>query len=93
MPGHQLPCSYTTAGFNAWAQGWNYLEEALVQAPGNEAEVLQEGALMGEGEVKGQVAGILPVPHLLHELAAAVHAPRPTFPQEGMLLLPHLQPH
>ena len=48
---------------------------------------------MGEGEVEGQVAGILPVPHLLHELAAAVHAPRSALPQEGVLLLSHLQSH
>ena len=68
------------------------LEQALVQPPGDKAEVLQEGALVGEGEVEGQVAGVLPVPHLLHELAAAVHARRPALPQECMLLLPHLHP-
>ena len=36
-----------------------HLEQALVIAPGHGTQVLQQGALVGEGEVEGQVAGIL----------------------------------
>ena len=62
----------------AWCQG-RHLEGALVQAPGQGPQVLQQGALVREGEVEAQVAGVLPEEGLAQELphAALVHARLP----------------
>ncbi len=46
--------------------------------------MLQEGALMGEGKVEGQVARILPVAHLPQEVCCALG------PFRGMHALPGL---
>ena len=45
-----------------------YLEQALVVLPGAGAQVLKQTALMGEGEVEGEVAAVLAVPHLPQEI-------------------------
>ena len=44
-----------------------YLEQALVEAPGRGAQVLQQRALVREREMVRQVARILAVAHLLQE--------------------------
>ena len=56
-----------------------HLEGALVQAPGQGSQVLQEGALVREGEVEAQVAGVLPEEGLAQEFphTALVHARLP----------------
>ena len=47
-----------------------HLEHALVEAPGGGAQVLEEGALVGEGEVEGEVARIVTEGHLADEVIA-----------------------
>ena len=48
--------------------------------------MLQQGALVGEGEVEREVAGILPVPHLPQEVRCALR------PLRGVGALPRLPP-
>lgn len=49
-----------------------HLEGSLVEAPGARPQVLEQGALVCEGEVEGQVAAVLAVAHLSEEDTAAV---------------------
>ena len=57
-------------------QAPSHLEHSIVQAPGQGAQVLQQGALVREGEVEAQVPRVLPEAHLAQELrhAVLVHA-------------------
>lgn len=41
-----------------------YLEVAMVELPGGCPEVLQQAALMGEGEVEAQISAVLSKCHL-----------------------------
>ena len=50
------------------------LELALVKLPGAGAQVLKQGALVREGEMEGEVASILPVPHL-HSAGGRISGP------------------
>lgn len=47
-----------------------HLKVGLVPAPRAGTQVLQQRALVGEGEVEGQVAAVLPVAHLPQEVLA-----------------------
>ena len=47
------------------------LEVAVVKLPGGCSQVLQEAALVGEGEMEAQVPAVLPERHLAQELLAA----------------------
>lgn len=47
------------------------LEQALVVLPRAGAQVLKQAALMSEGEVEGEVAAVLAVPHLTQEIITA----------------------
>ena len=69
-------------------RGWRtaHLEEALVVAPGRGPHMLQQRALMREGEVEGQVARVLPVAHLAQEVRRALR------PLRRVRALPRLAP-
>jgi len=68
------------------AAGGGHLEVAVVELPGGGPEVLQQAALVGEGEVEAQVAAVLPEGHLAQEFVAAGRL-------AGLLALPLLHLH